>query len=177
MLCRALYLIFIDISLSQVTLPEHTPPGSTVVTVTATDRDSGENGKITYSVMSSTQDGFYIDPNNGSLHSFIHCLARVLKEDDRSFITFGNHHCLIFFFFAVIIQEPCSSITELSLTLNVHRLLLSLKLAMAAPLYSPPSPLSRSKSLTSMIMPLCSTSPSTGQPAALAAYVCQPQRW
>lgn len=98
MLCRALYLIFIDISLSQVTLPEHTPPGSTVVIVTATDRDSGENGKITYSVMSSTQDGFYIDPNNGSLHSFIHCLARVLKEDDRSFITFGNHHCLILFF-------------------------------------------------------------------------------
>lgn len=68
-LYRTLYLIFIDISLSQVTLPEHTQPGSTVVTVTATDRDSGENGKVTYSVMSSTQDGFYIDPNNGLLHS------------------------------------------------------------------------------------------------------------
>ncbi|XP_056910149.1 protocadherin-16-like [Takifugu flavidus] len=53
--------------LYQVSLPEHTPAGSTVVTVTATDRDSGENGKITYSVMSSTQDGFYIDPNNGTL--------------------------------------------------------------------------------------------------------------
>lgn len=49
----------------QVTLPEHTPPGSAVVTVTATDRDSAENGKITYRVMSSTQEGFYIDPNNG----------------------------------------------------------------------------------------------------------------
>lgn len=67
--------------ISQVTLLEHTPPGSTVVTVTATDRDSGENGKITYSVMSSTHDGFYIDPNYGLLHSFIHCLALVLKED------------------------------------------------------------------------------------------------
>uniref|UniRef100_A0A673B3N5 Protocadherin-16 n=1 Tax=Sphaeramia orbicularis TaxID=375764 RepID=A0A673B3N5_9TELE len=53
--------------LYQVTLPEHTPPGSAVITVTATDRDSGENGKITYSVMSSTQEGFYIDPNNGTL--------------------------------------------------------------------------------------------------------------
>ncbi|XP_074466224.1 protocadherin-16 [Sebastes fasciatus] len=53
--------------LYQVTLPEHTPPGSVVVTVTATDRDSGENGKITYRVTSSTQEGFYIDPNNGTL--------------------------------------------------------------------------------------------------------------
>ncbi|XP_033954706.1 protocadherin-16 [Pseudochaenichthys georgianus] len=53
--------------LYQVTLPEHTPPGSVVITVTATDRDSGENGKITYRVTSSTQEGFYIDPNNGTL--------------------------------------------------------------------------------------------------------------
>ncbi|XP_031728397.1 protocadherin-16 [Anarrhichthys ocellatus] len=53
--------------LYQVTLPEHTPPGSVVITVTATDRDSGENGKITYRVTSSTQGGFYIDPNNGTL--------------------------------------------------------------------------------------------------------------
>ncbi|XP_029303816.1 protocadherin-16 [Cottoperca gobio] len=53
--------------LYQVTLPEHTPPGSVVVTVTATDRDSGENGKITYRVTSSTQEGFYIDPSNGTL--------------------------------------------------------------------------------------------------------------
>ncbi|XP_054639199.1 protocadherin-16-like [Dunckerocampus dactyliophorus] len=53
--------------LYQVTLPEHTPAGSVVVTVTATDRDSGENGKIAYSVLSSTQEGFYVDPNNGTL--------------------------------------------------------------------------------------------------------------
>lgn len=53
--------------LLQVSLREHTPPGSAVITVTATDRDSGENGKITYRVMSSTQEGFYIDPNNGKL--------------------------------------------------------------------------------------------------------------
>ncbi|MGH0168179.1 UNVERIFIED_CONTAM: hypothetical protein FKN15_006073 [Acipenser sinensis] len=53
--------------LYQVTLPEHSPPGSSVVTVTATDRDSGGNGKITYKVMSSTRGGFYIDPSNGTL--------------------------------------------------------------------------------------------------------------
>ncbi|KAL0994901.1 hypothetical protein UPYG_G00129030 [Umbra pygmaea] len=53
--------------LYQVTLPEHCPPGSSVVTVTATDRDSGENGKLTYSVKSSTREGFYVDPNNGTL--------------------------------------------------------------------------------------------------------------
>lgn len=53
--------------LYQVTLPEHSPAGSAVITVTATDRDSGDNGRITYRVMSSTQEGFYIDPNNGTL--------------------------------------------------------------------------------------------------------------
>ncbi|KAJ8342522.1 hypothetical protein SKAU_G00324500 [Synaphobranchus kaupii] len=53
--------------LYQVTLPEHSPPGSPVITVTATDRDSGDNGKVTYRVMSSSRDGFYIDPNNGTL--------------------------------------------------------------------------------------------------------------
>ncbi|CAL8401145.1 unnamed protein product [Boreogadus saida] len=53
--------------LYQVTLPEHTPPGSPVVTVTATDRDSGANGKVTYRLMSSTQEGFLVDPDNGTL--------------------------------------------------------------------------------------------------------------
>ncbi|XP_077448676.1 protocadherin-16-like isoform X2 [Stigmatopora argus] len=53
--------------LYQVNLPEHAPSGSAVVTVTATDGDSGENGRIAYSVMSSTQEGFYIDPHNGTL--------------------------------------------------------------------------------------------------------------
>ncbi|XP_061659458.1 protocadherin-16-like isoform X2 [Syngnathoides biaculeatus] len=53
--------------LYQVSLPEHTPAGSVVITVTATDKDSRENGRITYSVMSSTQERFYIDPNNGTL--------------------------------------------------------------------------------------------------------------
>lgn len=46
-------------------MSEHLPAGSAVVTVTATDCDSGENGKITYRVMSSTKGVFYIDPING----------------------------------------------------------------------------------------------------------------
>lgn len=50
-----------------MTLAEHSPAGSAVVTVTATDRDSGDNGRVTYRVMSSTRDIFYIDPSNGTL--------------------------------------------------------------------------------------------------------------
>lgn len=51
----------------QVTVTEHLPAGSAVITVTATDCDFGENGKITYRVMSSTRGGFYIDPSNGKV--------------------------------------------------------------------------------------------------------------
>uniref|UniRef100_A0A669B0U8 Protocadherin-16 n=1 Tax=Oreochromis niloticus TaxID=8128 RepID=A0A669B0U8_ORENI len=53
--------------LYQVAVSEHLPAGSAVITVTATDRDSGDNGKITYRVMSSTKGVFYIDPVNGTL--------------------------------------------------------------------------------------------------------------
>ncbi|KAK5868901.1 hypothetical protein PBY51_009876 [Eleginops maclovinus] len=53
--------------LYQVSVSEHLPAGSAVITLTATDRDSGENGKITYRVMSSTRGVFYIDPSNGTL--------------------------------------------------------------------------------------------------------------
>lgn len=50
-----------------MTVSEHLPAGSAVITVTATDRDSGDNGKITYRVMSSTKGIFYIDPSNGKV--------------------------------------------------------------------------------------------------------------
>ncbi|KAK7904486.1 hypothetical protein WMY93_017093 [Mugilogobius chulae] len=53
--------------LYQVTVAEHLPAGSVVVTVTATDRDSGDNGRVTYRVVSSTGGAFYMDPNNGTL--------------------------------------------------------------------------------------------------------------
>ncbi|MEQ2244133.1 hypothetical protein ILYODFUR_014045 [Ilyodon furcidens] len=53
--------------LYQVTVSEHLGAGSALITLTATDRDSGENGKITYRVMSSTNGAFFIDPSNGTL--------------------------------------------------------------------------------------------------------------
>lgn len=54
-----------------MTISEQLPAGSTLITVTATDRDSGENGRITYRVMSSTKGVFYIDPSNGELASLL----------------------------------------------------------------------------------------------------------
>lgn len=54
----------------QVTLAEHSPAESSVITVTATDKDSGENGRITYRVV-STKDMFHIDPNNGELSLYL----------------------------------------------------------------------------------------------------------
>ncbi|XP_027901341.1 protocadherin-16-like [Xiphophorus couchianus] len=53
--------------LYQVTVSEHLRAGSALITLTATDRDSGENGRITYRVMSSTKSAFFIDPSNGTL--------------------------------------------------------------------------------------------------------------
>ncbi|XP_066533752.1 protocadherin-16 [Hoplias malabaricus] len=50
----------------QATLAEHSPAGSSVITVTATDQDSGENAKVTYRVVSS-KDMFAINPRNGTL--------------------------------------------------------------------------------------------------------------
>ncbi|XP_041796788.1 protocadherin-16-like [Chelmon rostratus] len=53
--------------LYQVTVSEHLPAGNAIITVTATDIDFGDNGKITYRVKSSTRGVFYIDPSNGTL--------------------------------------------------------------------------------------------------------------
>ncbi|XP_077397746.1 protocadherin-16-like [Festucalex cinctus] len=53
--------------LYQVTVSENLPEGSALITVTATDSDSGDNGKVTYRVMSSTRGVFSIDPSNGTL--------------------------------------------------------------------------------------------------------------
>ncbi|XP_053312733.1 protocadherin-16 [Spea bombifrons] len=54
-------------SLYQVTVMEHTPAGSPLVTITATDRDSGDNGRITYRVLSSGSRAIHIHPDNGTL--------------------------------------------------------------------------------------------------------------
>lgn len=56
---------------SQVSLAEHSLPGTPVITVTATDRDSGENGRVTYRLISSSsKEGFYIDSSNGTEMNF-----------------------------------------------------------------------------------------------------------
>uniref|UniRef100_A0A672QNQ3 Protocadherin-16 n=1 Tax=Sinocyclocheilus grahami TaxID=75366 RepID=A0A672QNQ3_SINGR len=75
--------------LYQVTLPEHSPSGSPVITVTATDRDSGENGKVTYRVVSSSRDMFYIDPKNGTL--FIRQKAEFDPEQPSVYVVIEAH--------------------------------------------------------------------------------------
>lgn len=51
--------------LFQVTLPEHTPAGSILLTVSATDMDSGSNGEITFHLAVPSLD-VAIDPSNGA---------------------------------------------------------------------------------------------------------------
>ncbi|KAA0722319.1 Protocadherin-23 Cadherin-27 [Triplophysa tibetana] len=53
----------------QVVLPEWTPAHSYVGTVSATDRDSDLNGKISYRLLFSPMKGFYIDAENGSVYT------------------------------------------------------------------------------------------------------------
>lgn len=50
--------------LFQVTLPEHTPAGSIILTVSATDPDSGSNGDVTFHLAVPSPD-IAIDPSNG----------------------------------------------------------------------------------------------------------------
>ncbi len=47
-------------------LPERTSADSYVVSVSATDKDSGQNGRISYRLLSSPARGFFIDPDNGN---------------------------------------------------------------------------------------------------------------
>ncbi|XP_077197129.1 protocadherin-16 isoform X2 [Paroedura picta] len=53
-------------TLYQVLLPEHTPAGSPVLALSATDLDSGTNGQVTYRLVMPSQD-LAIDPQNGTL--------------------------------------------------------------------------------------------------------------
>ncbi|XP_075710878.1 protocadherin-16-like, partial [Rhinoderma darwinii] len=54
-------------SLYQVTILEHTEARTPLITISATDRDSGEMGRVTYKVLSSGPGAFHIDPDNGTL--------------------------------------------------------------------------------------------------------------
>ncbi|XP_027762821.1 protocadherin-16 [Empidonax traillii] len=53
-------------SFYQVLLPEHTPAGSIILTVSATDPDSGSNGNVTFHLAVPSPD-VAIDPSNGTL--------------------------------------------------------------------------------------------------------------
>ncbi|XP_008579802.1 PREDICTED: protocadherin-16 [Galeopterus variegatus] len=61
-------------SLYQVMLLEHTPPGSAILSVSATDQDSGANGHISYH-LASPAEGFSVDPNNGTLFTTVGTVA------------------------------------------------------------------------------------------------------
>ncbi|XP_072333668.1 protocadherin-16-like [Scyliorhinus torazame] len=58
--------IFVQ-DLYQVTIAESVTLSSSIITVTATDRDSGQNGQIVYSLVSPSTTGFSINPHNGTL--------------------------------------------------------------------------------------------------------------
>ncbi|XP_037108956.1 protocadherin-23 [Syngnathus acus] len=51
----------------QAELSELAPADTFVLNVSATDKDSGLNGKITYKLLSSLLQGFYVQPHTGSL--------------------------------------------------------------------------------------------------------------
>ncbi|MBN3295475.1 PCD23 protein, partial [Amia calva] len=53
----------------QVVLPELTPEDTFVLALTATDRDSGLNGDISYRLLLPRDKGFYISAENGSLYT------------------------------------------------------------------------------------------------------------
>ena len=48
-------------------IPEDTPQGTTVITVTADDPDEGPNGVVRYSLTSGATDKFNIDQKSGAV--------------------------------------------------------------------------------------------------------------
>ncbi|KAK7075982.1 calcium ion binding [Halocaridina rubra] len=58
----------------QVALPELSPPGTSVIRVNATDADAGSNSRVTYSLGTSSDGGFYISERTGVIftNSSIH---------------------------------------------------------------------------------------------------------
>lgn len=58
-------LTFVVRFISQADIPEFTGSGVKILTVTATDADSGINSVLTYNLIVNPTGGFYIDPNTG----------------------------------------------------------------------------------------------------------------
>lgn len=64
---------------SKVDLWELATADTLVLTVSATDRDSGLNGEITYRLLSSPLQGFYIQPDSGKMVDTGHERSTVLQ--------------------------------------------------------------------------------------------------
>ena len=61
---------------------ENVPEGSSVITVTATDADSGQNAKISYSIRNGTQGIFGIDKDSGEIYT----TGRLDREERQSYV-------------------------------------------------------------------------------------------
>ncbi|KAL8622280.1 hypothetical protein ACOMHN_043803 [Nucella lapillus] len=53
----------------QAAIPENTPAGKSVLTLLATDADSGANAGVTYSLAAASLPSFAIDSNNGTIYT------------------------------------------------------------------------------------------------------------
>ncbi|KAG7458951.1 hypothetical protein MATL_G00226040, partial [Megalops atlanticus] len=82
------------------TIQENVPSGTTVVQVTATDKDSGPNAVMAYAIQSSDSDLFVIDPNTGIIttQGFLdyetkqayHLTIRAFNVPDEEHCSFAN---------------------------------------------------------------------------------------
>lgn len=99
----------------QVGLAEHSLPGTPVITVTATDRDSGENGRVTYQLISSSKEGFYIDSSNGTALNEYYIFYFV-QIYNHFYIYKTSHKYLLY---VLSLQAHCLSVKKLNLTLNI----------------------------------------------------------
>lgn len=65
-----LYILFpFYVAVFQTTIKELLPPNQVILTVNATDADSDENGKVTYSLQGAGADDFYIDSDTGVIYN------------------------------------------------------------------------------------------------------------
>lgn len=68
-------LTFVVRFISQADIPEFTGSGVKILTVTATDADSGINSVLTYNLIVNPTGGFYIDPNTGK-----HAIRKIIMK-------------------------------------------------------------------------------------------------
>lgn len=59
--------VFLDSTPTSVNITEHSPNGTEVTTFSATDADSGDFGKVEYSLEDDIEGSFRIDPDTVSI--------------------------------------------------------------------------------------------------------------